>query len=65
MGVGEIPIPDLLRYELCCFPASLFDTNMQIRTGDKAERIHYILKLAPQCVVPSLPATGLQYVVDG
>lgn len=65
MGVGEIPLPDLLRYELCCFPASLFHTNRQMRTGDKAELIHYILKLAPLCVVPSLPATGLQYVLVG
>ena len=65
MGVGEVPLPDLLRFELCCLPASLFDNSMQMRIGDKAELIHYLLKIAPLCIGPTLPATGLQYVVDG
>ena len=33
MGIGEIPLPDLLRYELCCLPASLFDNRTLMRTG--------------------------------
>jgi len=66
MGVGDIPLPDLLQYELCSLPASLFDNHMCMRTGDKAELIHdHILKLVPDCIVPSLPTTELQYVIDG
>ncbi|KAK3735834.1 hypothetical protein QZH41_007479 [Actinostola sp. cb2023] len=60
MGVGDIPLPDLLQYELCSLPASLFDNHMCMRTGDKAELIHdHILKLVPDCIVPSLPTTEL------
>ena len=40
MGVGEIPLVDLLQYELCSFPAFLFDNQLFMRSGHKAELIH-------------------------
>ena len=64
MGVGEIPLVDLLQYELCSFPASLFDNQLFMRSGDKAELIHHLVKLVPECIISSLPK-GLQYVIDG
>ena len=64
MGVGEIPLVDLLQYELCSFPASLFDNQLFIRRRDKAELIHHLVKLVPECIISSLPK-GLQYGIDG
>ena len=64
MGVGEIPLVDLPQYELCSFPASLFDNQLFMRSGDKAELIHHLVKLVPECIISSLPK-GLQYVIDG
>ena len=64
MGVGEIPLVDLLQYELCSFPASLFDNQLFMRSGDKAELIHHLVKLVPECIISSLPK-GLQYVING
>ena len=64
MGVGEIPLVDLLQYELCSFPASLFDNQLFMRSGDKAELIHHLVKLVPECIISSLPK-GLQNVIDG
>lgn len=58
-------MPDLMKYELCSFPTSLFDNHMHMRTGDKAELIHYLLKLVPECVVSTTLDTGLQFVIDG
>ena len=50
MGVGEIPLVDLLQYELCSFPAFLFDNQLFMRSGDKAELIHHLVKLVPECI---------------
>ena len=36
-----------------------------MRTGDKAELIHHLVKLVPESVVSTLPTTGLRYVIDG
>ena len=65
MGVGDIPLAELLGYELCSLPAALFDNYMRTRTGDKAELIHNLVKLVPESVVLTLPTTGLRYVIDG
>jgi hypothetical protein len=65
MGINDIPINDLFQYELCSYPPSLFDTCMQMRTGDKAEIKHHLLKLVPASIVLSMDAMGLQFVVDG
>lgn len=65
MGVGEIPLRELLQYELCSLPSSLFDNSLQMRTGDKAELIHHFMKLVPASVILRLPKSGLQFVVDG
>ena len=65
MGVGDIPLAELLGYELCSIPAALFDNYMRMRTGDKAELIHHLVKLVPESVVSTLPTTGLRYVIDG
>ena len=64
MGVGEIPLVDLPQYELCSFPTFLLDNQLFMRSRDKAERIHHLVKLVPECIVSSLPK-GLQDVIDG
>ena len=46
------------------FPASLFDNQLFMHSGDKAELIHHLVKLVPDCIISSLPK-GLQYVIDG
>ena len=43
MAVGDILVAELLGYELCSLPAALFDNYMRMRTGDKAELIHYLV----------------------
>ena len=58
IGVGEIHV-GLLQYELCSFPASLFDNQLFMRSGDKAELIQHLVKLVPECIISSLPK-GLQ-----
>ena len=35
-----------------------------MRSGDKAELIHHLVKLVPECIISSLPK-GLQDVIDG
>ena len=65
MGVEDIPLAELLGYELCSLPAALFDNYMRMRTSDKAELIHHLVKLVPESVVLALPTTGLRYVIDG
>ena len=37
---------------------------MRMRTGDKPELIHQLLKLVPKCVVSTTLDTGLQFIVD-
>ena len=63
-GMADIPLPDLLKYELCSVPPALFDNHMLMRTGDKAELIHHLLKLHPTCVSAPID-TGVQFIVDG
>ena len=46
------------------FPASLFDNQLFMHSGDKAELIRHLVKLVPDCIISSLPK-GLQYVIDG
>jgi hypothetical protein len=41
MGVGDIPLPDLLKYELCSFPASLFVVLCRVR--DKLSTLRNII----------------------
>ncbi|EDO36625.1 predicted protein [Nematostella vectensis] len=65
MGIGDIPLSELLAYELCSLPTALFDNYMRMRTGDKAELIHHLVKLVPESVVATLPTTDLRYVIDG
>jgi hypothetical protein len=36
-----------------------------MRTGKKVEIIHYLLKLVPECIFPSLSTVNVQFVVDG
>ena len=65
MGSGDIPLPELLKYELCSLPASLYDSHMRMRTGNKAELMHHLLKLVPESVLASVQTTGFQFVIDG
>ncbi len=64
-SIGDIPLPDLFQYELCSSPPSLFDNHMRMRTGDKAELIHHLVKLVPTCFVSATVDMGLQFIVDG
>ncbi len=50
-GIGDITLPDLFQFELCCFPPSLFDNHMRMRTGTK--RSSYTISLSL-----SLPASS-------
>ena len=45
------------------FPRVSFDNQLFMRSGDKAELIHHLVKLVPECIISSLPK-GLQYVID-
>ena len=36
-----------------------------MRTGDKAELIHHLVKLVPESVISTLPTIGLRYGIDG
>lgn len=36
-----------------------------MRTGDKAELIHHLMKLVPTCITSGMPDMGLQFIVDG
>lgn len=64
-GIGVIQLDELLKYELCSFPPSFFDNHMRMRSGDKAELIHHLVKLNPTCIVSGTLEVGLQYIVDG
>jgi len=63
-GICDTPMEELFMYELCSFPTSLFDTHLLLRTGDKAEIIHYLIKQVPACITAS-PQPNVQYIVDG
>ena len=65
MGIGDIPLPELLKYELYSLPASLYDNHMRMRTGNKAELMHHLLRLVPESVLASVQTTGFQFVIDG
>ena len=43
-GICDIPMHDLLKYELCSLPTCRFDSHMLMRTGDKTELMHYLIK---------------------
>ena len=45
---------DLFQYELCSFPASLFDKQLFMRSGDTAALIHHLVKLVPECIISSV-----------
>ena len=64
MGVEDIPLVELLGYEMRSLSAALFDNYVLMRTGNKAKLIHHLVKLVPESVVSTLPATGLRYVID-
>ena len=64
-GINDISLPDLFKYELCSFPPSLFDKHMCMRTGDKAELIHHLLKLVPSITTLDNIDMNLQFVIDG
>ena len=65
-GVCDTPITELFTYELCSIPPSLFDNFMRMRTGDKAELMHYLLKAVPACVVThELDPADVRFIHDG
>ncbi|KAG0713878.1 hypothetical protein GWK47_015218 [Chionoecetes opilio] len=62
---GDIPLPDLFRYEMCSFPPSLFDNHVCMRMGDKSEIIHHLLKLVPESSSATSCDMSMQYILDG
>lgn len=57
-------LDELFRYELCPYPASLFDSKLLMRVGDKSDLMHGVVKRVPECVVEELPG-DVVYVIDG
>ena len=55
VGLKEYSVEELYSYELCSNPSNLFDTNLRLRSGEKSELIHELIKLAPASVVPCPP----------
>ena len=47
------------------FPSFLFDNHMCMRTGDKAELIHHLLKLDTSSITLDIADMGLQFVITG
>jgi len=65
-GICDIAMDDLFRYELCSFPTSLFDNHVRLRTGDKAELLHHLVKLVPGCIISVTPdLQSYQFILDG
>jgi len=64
-GMNDISLSELFKYELCSFPPSLFDNHMCMRTGNKAELIHHLLKLVPSSIILDINDMRLQFVIDG
>ncbi|XP_069138839.1 uncharacterized protein [Argopecten irradians] len=64
-GMNDVSLPELFKYELCSFPPSLFDKQMYMRIGDKAELLHHLLKLAPSCITLDMIDMSLKFVLDG
>lgn len=62
---GDIPLPDLFRYEMCSFPPSLFNNHVCMRIGDKSEIIHHLLKLVPESSSVKSCDMSMQYIIDG
>ena len=64
-GISDIPMHDLMKYELCSPPTCRFDSHMLMRTGDKAEHMHYLIKRVPECIIPTTPSNEAQFIIDG
>ena len=54
-GLKDFTVEELYSYELCSYPPNLFDTNVQLRSGDKDDLIHELIKLAPASIDPCPP----------
>ncbi len=63
-GIGTIDFHTLFQFELCSYPASLFDTKLLMRQADKADLQNGLLKKVPSCIVNEVPV-GVVYVIDG
>ncbi len=48
-GIGTIDFHTLFQFELCSYPASLFDTKLLMRQADKADLQNGLLKKVPSC----------------
>ena len=55
-GISNIEFNELFQYELCSYPASLFDSKLLImRLPDKADLQNDLVKKVPACVATALP----------
>ena len=63
-GIDSIEIHELLTYELCSYPSSLFDSKLMMRVADKADLKQEIIKSVPTAIVADIPI-GCRHVVDG
>ena len=64
-GICGIPMHDLLKYELCSLPTCRFDSHMLMRTGDKTELMHYLIKRVSECTFSTTPSNEMQLFIDG
>ena len=54
----------MLQYELCSYPTSLFDNNLRIRSADKANLLHALIKKAESSVAEEQPIAAT-VIIDG
>ena len=38
---------------------------MLMRTGDKTELMHYLIKRVPECIIRTTPSNEVQFIIDG
>ena len=62
-GISDIPMHNLMK--LCSLPTSLFDSHMLMRSGDKTELMHYLIKRVPECIIRTTPSNEGQFIIDG
>ena len=63
-GMGSTDLSNLLQYELCSFPPSLFDLKLLMSSGDKSELQKGVIKSVPQCAIEEHPP-DVVFILDG
>ena len=40
-------------------------SHMLMRTGDKTEIMHYLIKRVSECIISTTPSNEMQFIIDG